>query len=409
MTRRIRLGVLAIVGVGAVGGACSSAAPGPSTTRYSLGPGLSGVGALPAAASGWPEAGFDARHSSATTATGPQTAHVRWRRALGADATPGPVLGTDGTILAATNAGVLHDLDPRTGADVWIYDGHGSFGSDLSTSPAVIAGGGILWPGPHDTLFALSAHGRLLWSESFAGQVLSPAVAGHHRVYVADLAGHLTALEVTATGHRRVWAVSVGGTDYASPTVGRDGSIYTASDHDLVAVRDLGSRGQVLWRFHTRKMIEVSNAVAPNGDVVLGTNHDKEYGVRPDGNPAWSVDIGDYTYSSSTVGRDGLAYFGDNMGRVRVLDTTTGTVKQTIAPLKAGSEKVWTSIVADAKGDFYWATTQGHVYGYTAAGHQLFHLDVGAGVNSYPALGADGTLYLGTGAGTLVAIGPGSD
>lgn len=385
---------------------CSSnARPGNTSDHFSVGPGLAGVGELPRPASDWPSAGFDARHSSATSATGPQTAHVRWTRRLEGDVTPGPVLARDGTILAASNAGVLHDLDPRTGKDVWTYDGGGSYGSDLSTSPAVVAGGVILWPGPGDRLVALDPAGHRLWSEQFDGQVLSPAVAGNNRVYVADLAGHLTAIEVIDRSHRRLWRLRLGGTDYAGATVGPDGTIYTAADQDLVAVRDLGRTGAVRWRFHARKLVEVSNAVGPDGTVLLGTNHDKQFGITPRGDAAWAVDIGDYTYSSSVVRPDGLGYFGDNMGRVRVVDTSNGKVEHTIAPLGAGAEKVWTSVAVDARGNFYWASTAGNVYGYRPDGTRLFRLGLDGGSNSYPALGGDGTLYLGSTAGTFYAIG----
>lgn len=378
---------------------------GPELTSHSLPAGLAGVGTLPRAASAWPEAGYDARFSSGTNATGPHRGTVRWKVDLGGAVTPGPVIAADGSILAATNAGQLYDLAAATGARGWVFDAKAAYGTDLSTSPAVLGTGTILWPGPNDTLYALTAKGALLWKHAFAGQVLSPAIAGQHRVYVADLSGGLAALDVSAATPRIVWQTKVGGPDYASPSIGPNGTIYTAADHDLVAVRDLGSSAAVLWRLHTGKLIEVSNGVAPDGTVVLGTNGDCQYGVRPDGRVAWSFEIANNTYSSSTAAASGLAYFGDNNGRVRVVDTRTGEVTRTVGPLGSGGKDVWTAVVVDAHGNFYWATTGGHAYGYDAAGHQLFGLDVGAEVNGYPALGGDGTLYLGTTGGLLYAIG----
>lgn len=46
-------------------------------------------------------------------------------------------------------------------------------------------------------------------------------------------------------------------------------------------------------------------------------------------------------------------------------------------------------------------------YGFGTDGEQMFAVEVGAVVNSSPALGPDGTLYLGTEAGSFVAIGLG--
>jgi outer membrane protein assembly factor BamB len=397
-TRRLSVVLLAVASLAL--SACSSGG-GPK-----IGPGLAGVGTLPPPASAWPAAGYDARHSSATSAIGPQTGTVRWKASLGDDLTPGQVIGVDGSVLAASEGGVLYALDPATGKQRWHYDGGSAFGNDLSTSPAVLVGGTILWPGPRETLFALSSKGVLLWKERFGTQLLSPAVAGAGRVYVASLGGKLMALSITATGHRVVWSLDVGGDDFASPTVGPDGTIYTAAGKDLIAVRDLGDSGVQRWRFHAKDTIEVSNGVAADGTVVLGTNADSEYGVHPNGKKAWAFKKGEYTYSSSVIRPDGKAYFGDNQGRLTVLQSSDGKLlarsQGSNAPRTAS---IWTSAVVDAHGDYYFATVTGWVYGFDANGRQLFGVNAGAAINSYPAMAADGTLYFGTVAGTLVAIG----
>lgn len=382
----------------AVTGCTASADSSPS--------GLSGVGTLPAPASAWPAPQYDARHSSGTAAIGPQTAAIRWSTQLTGAVVPGPVIGTDGSILVATNSGILTALNPRDGSVRWSFDGGGSYGFDLSTSPAVLADGTIVWPGTADTLFGLSASGHREWSLPFDGVVLSPAVAGRDRVYVADGSGHLTALVVQGGKVTKKWRLALGDTSFSSPSVGPEGNIYTSDATHLYAVRDLGASGVVRWSFTTKKMIEVSSAVAPDGTVILGTNHDKEYGIRSDGTVRWAIDIGDYTYSSSTATPAGLAYFADNTGRVRAVKVSTGKVVELLRPLgPTGKEHAWTSVAVDAAGDMYWGTQAGHLYGYTADGTQLFAADVGSGVPSYPALGGDGTLYVGTLDGRVLAVG----
>ena len=59
----------------------------------------------------------------------------------------------------------------------------------------------------------------------------------------------------------------------------------------------------------------------------------------------------------------------------------------------------------DARGDVYWATNAGNVWGFDRSGRQLLHVRADAGINAYPALGGDGTLYVGSTGGTLYAIG----
>ncbi len=65
---------------------------------------------------------------------------------------------------------------------------------------------------------------------------------------------------------------------------------------------------------------------------------------------------------------------------------------------------VWTSPAVDSVGNVYFGTVVGHVYGFGADGRRLFDLDTGATVDSYPALGPDGTLYIGSTNGLLYAV-----
>lgn len=156
----------------------------------------------------WPAALHDSRHSGASTATGPKTGTVRWRRKLEGAVTAGPVIGQDGTIYAASNGGVLHALDAATGADRWTYDSGHTEGGDLSISPLVLPDRTVLWPTPGAELVALSPTGTPLWSQPLPGQPTSPASVDGHRIYVGDLSGAVSALDVMgASGHRLVWTV----------------------------------------------------------------------------------------------------------------------------------------------------------------------------------------------------------
>ncbi len=387
-----------------------STAPPPASNE--AGAFTASVGVLPPPASAWPSAGHDARHSSGVTATviGPRTAHQRWTRKLEGNVTPGPVLGADGTIYAASNAGVLHALDPATGADRWTFDGGGSYGSDLSVSPAVLGDGTILWPAPHNRLVALDATGHQLWHETFGGFVLSPAVAGAGRVYVADQNGGVAAIEVGNATHNVVWQTDIGGTSYTSPTVGPDGTIVVGADNDLVGLADDGPASRVRWRWHGPAQIEVSAAVAPDGTAIVGPNNEFTYGIGPDGAQRWKYRKGDWSYSSVVATPDGKAWFGDHLGFLDTVDAATGNEVRRHATIPKsephpGGVGVWTMPAIDGTGAAYFGTVVGHVYGVGPDGARLFDLDVGSTVDSYPALGADGTLYIGSSDGVLHAIG----
>ncbi|MEO7557259.1 MAG: PQQ-binding-like beta-propeller repeat protein [Acidimicrobiales bacterium] len=354
----------------------------------------------------WPAGMADNRHQATSAASGPRTGTLRWRRQLEGAVVPGPVIAGDGSILAASNAGVLHALDPLTGADRWTYDGGGSYGDDLSTSALVVADGTILWPGPHSMLFAVSASGAALWQEQFDGLVLSPAPGVNGRVYVADRAGSLTAIEVGAGGaHRRVWTLDVGSPTYGSPAIAGDGTVLTTGGNDLVAVTDAGDQGAIRWRFATGALIEVSPAVTRRDVVVVGSNDGNEYGVDLSGDQRWRFHIGDFPYSSSTVAGDDVR-FGDNDGHLYRLDANTGERRSEARSQPSGGspDGVWTAAAVDVAGNAYFGTTAGHLLGADPDGSILFDLSTAGMVASYPAIGATGDVYIGSGDGYLYAL-----
>ena len=194
----------------------------------------------------WPTALHDSAHTSTASIEGPRRAKLEWERSLGGNITPGPVVAADVTIYIATNAGVLHALDPTTGADIWNFNGGASYSgeTDLSTSPLVLPSGSVLWPGPLDTLYELSASGHPLWSHRFNGSVLSPVRSGS-RVYVELMTGSLWQLSVQGATAELGWNITVGHVSFGSPVVSPDGNIITTADRSVFAVSDRGGSGVV--------------------------------------------------------------------------------------------------------------------------------------------------------------------
>jgi outer membrane protein assembly factor BamB len=310
------------------------------------------------------------------------------------------VVSASGTIYVATNAGVLHALNPTTGADLWTFDGGGPYTgeTDLSTSPLVLPQGSILWPGPAGTLYELSSVGHVLWSHRFDGMVLSPARAGT-RVFVGLMSGTVWELNVGGSVPVLGWSTSVGHTSFGSPVVSPDGDVVVTADKSVVALA--GATGAVRWRHTASASIEVSPSVAAGGEIYVTANDGSVYGLRRDGSLAWRRHIGQESYSSSSVSSNGLLYFGDNGGALNIVRAASGDVVRT----DRGTKGIWAAQAIDHRGDVYFGTQGGEIYGYDAAGHRLFHLRATGPFDSYPALSADGSLLIGDEAGTLYSIG----
>jgi len=351
----------------------------------------------------WPAAFHDARHSGASVSAGPTAGVVRWQRRLEGAVTPGPVVGPDGTIYAVSNGGVLHAINPATGADLWTYDsGHTDAAGDLSVSPLVLPDGAVLWPTSGRELLALSPAGRKLWSRQLSGQPTSPASIDGRRIYVGDSAGDVTAIDIGPQDvPSQTWTVKVGAVSYGSVVVGDGGRVYTTADGALIAIDDTGSQGRVAWRVDPGDDIsEVSAGLAADGTALLGTNGSQEWAYRRDGTPLWhSPRV--ITYSSPSVTDTGLAYVGDHSGTVHVFRVGDGSEA---ASYRRSAGQIWSSTVLDDRYRLYFATQTGHVFGLDPAGATLFDLDVGAPVDSYPALTADGNLIIGARNGSLTAI-----
>ena len=364
----------------------------------------------PSGASPWPEAMHDARHSGQSTAIGPRSGTILWQRDLSANVTPGAVIGVDGSVIVATNAGILYALDPMTGDTRWMFDGHGGYGNDLSTSAAVLRDGTIAWPGPGGKLYGISSAGALRWTVDLGGFTLSPAVSTSGRIYVVTMPGVMSAIDVESDGTSAqvMWTVRTGGPAYGSPSITPDGTVVTSNATDVVAVTDNGAAAQVRWQRTLDAQIEVSPAAAPDGTIVAGDNGRSEFGLdQLDGHVRWKATRNDETYSSAVVTTAGRAYFGDHSATLFVVDTSTGALVRstlTLVPKTDRSHGIWTAPAVDADGTTFYGTRSGQVFGVGPDGTQLFDLDIGGTVDSYPAIDASGTLYVGNSLGMFYAI-----
>ena len=322
---------------------------------------------------------------------------------LGSNITPGPVVGADGTIYVATNAGVLHALDSSTGADQWTFTGQGaSTGpADLSTSPLVLPAGDVLWPGPGNSLYLLSSSGQLLWQHAFGAALTSPVQSGSN-VYVGTTGGDLVALDVGGPVPQVRWQLSIGRSSYGSPVVAPDGEVVTTADNRLVAVRDRGTRGTVAWH---RTFTGRRRGVRRGGcGRHRGRGNQRPVRVRLHSfRRAQVASPSQHAVVLLPVGQSGREHLlrrehRTPPGRPYIVRAGGDHRQRAAGPLGAQ--------VVDAHGDVYFGTQGAHVYGYSLSGHLLFDLPVSGPIDSYPAMTAGGVLIVGDEKGTLYAIGP---
>lgn len=366
-------------------------------------------GAAPAGYAPWPEAEHDAVHSSQAAVRGPQTGHIRWKVRLGSAISPGPSVGADGTIYESADAGGLYAINPLTGHILWKFGGHGTIGgNDTSTTAAVLPDGTIIWPGSRHTVFGVSATGKQQWAVNVGGVPLSPVIASPTTIYVMTMSGVLAAIKVDGAKTATRWTLKLGSQSFGSPVIRHDGVIETTVDDCLIAVRDEGDTARELWIFTVPKQVEVSAAVAADGTAVLGTDDGSEYGVSASGKQLWKHPVNSPSFSSAAVTARGTAYYGDNAGALTIAAAATGTIARSLAAqpgVTTPGVNIWTAPLVDSIGDVYYGTNGGAIYGYSPGGSQLFAIQTGKTVDSYPALSAMGDLLIGSDNGYLYSIG----
>ncbi len=193
------------------------------------------------------------------------------------------------------------------------------------------------------------------------------------------------------------------------------------------------------WTFDAGGPIEAAPAVLDDGTIVVGTLHGKLFGVTPDGAQKFVVDLGERIYSSPLVwhgsllvGMDRGKFFGlQTNGTARWKletdgDADTGAawtpwgglvfasgkllyaarVEGTLLWRVRARRKLYSSPAVGDDGTVFVGSQDDHVYAVAPDGKVRWRVSVGADADSAPAVGDDGTVFVGTDGGDVVAMSP---
>jgi len=322
----------------------------------------------------------------------------------------------------------------------------------LANSPALGADAGIYFGSLDGNLYALSRDGAEVWRANF-GQVSGvPAISADGIIHV----GVASPVEEMFYAFNRDGSIGWGYhiESYiveSSPIVAPDGTIYLAASNPLTAggaVIALNPDGSERWRYYeVGSRIPFSPALGPDGTVYVGALNGNLYALNPDGSLKWQKNLGTVS-SSASVGREGTIYLGAGFS-YRALNPSDGRQIWAFAPvdgeadstptlgrggrvyLTSGSNElyainaegalIWafsaeeeeerevhfsSPITVDGAGVLYVGTEEGELFAVNPDGSPRwrFPLPEGGMVLFGPAIGRDGTLYVGAGS-NLYAVG----
>ena len=281
----------------------------------------------------------------------------------------------------------------------------------IETAPAIGSDGTIYVGtsrGYDDHFYALNPNGSCKWSIRTSSIHGSPAIASDGTIVFPD--SHNNKLVAVHPNGTKKWEFATGHVIYSTPAVGPDGSVYFGS-HDR-RIYALHPNGTLKWSHLTGNWVHGSPSIAADGTVYCSSDDDHLYAFDPDdGSLRWKMPIG-ASYSSPTIGPDGTLYIGVWQKRFYAINPN-GTIKWAF---DTSPGKVWSCTAAlSADGTLYFATADLEWSG----GVELIALWTNGTVKcrrpfgsewSSPAIGRDGTVYIGNRAGDdseLKAVGYG--
>ncbi len=335
--------------------------------------------------SSWPMFRHDLEHTGRTPYTGPSSPTLSWTFPANDGIASSPAIGSDGTIYV---------------------------------------GAGWYFAGAYDScLYAIKPDGTLKWSFKTGGGVFpSPAVGSDGTIYVGSQDHHLYAIEDSATYGKLRWKTDLGFWLYSSPVMGPDGTVYVGSlDFNLYA---LNPDGTVKWQFPTGWCVFSSPAMDSEGTIYFGSKDEHLYALEDSityPKMKWASATGEFydghlVDSSPAIGPDGTIYVGTDPygagGHPPVpVDSGLFAVDRDgyikwVFPMENGTES---SPAVGWDGTIYVGSYDGHVYAIADSGWQgvlKWDYPTGGQIDGSPTVDGCGVVYIGSGDSTLYAINP---
>ncbi|MFO8109492.1 MAG: PQQ-binding-like beta-propeller repeat protein [Thermoplasmata archaeon] len=334
-----------------------------------------------------------------------------------------PAVASDGTIYVpfdywGTNEALLYALYPDNGTEKWCFDlnPNGVGGTWQVFSPVIGNDGTIYSASNHDVLYAINPNGTERWNTTVDPGMTAPAIGDDKTIYVTAYGSALTAIYPNGTVKWRFrpegwhdemsspsigedgtiyytqigemnetlyavnpdgtekWNYTWGGGNYLeSPPIAQDGTIYLkdSMDEKLIAIDE---DGMEKWNFSVIPT-DGPPAIGGNGTIYMA-GYDKIYGINPDGTEKWNTSSIDRVTATAI----------DSTGHLYMANGEFKTV------YKFGAKDIWPTFRHDNKHTGRSPYNTSHV-----DGTERWRFDLGSRGESSPAIGDDGTIYIGSG------------
>ena len=332
---------------------------------------------------------------------------VAWSTACAGGIGASPALSADGALVfIGDGGGIIRAVNTSSGTTVWTYVTRAS----ISSSPKLTPDGMTVVCGSDDfSVNALdAATGALRWNASTLGYVygsagFSPDGAA---TYIGSDDGKLYAYSV-ANG-APLWTLSTGGPVRSSPAVdSATGVLYFGSDDG--AIRAVFANGTVQWSLQTADLVR-STPRLRDGALVIGTYDRRILELdSATGAVRWQLSTAERVRSAPFVRvLDGAVFVGGFDSCVYSIGSD-GTLRWNTSLPPTAIITSNPALYTDNSFGFGAIVIAGSWNGAVVAlsqdtGALLANTTTGGSVAGSPAIGTDGTIYIGSADGRLYAL-----
>ena len=348
------------------------------------------------ASSGWPTFRGNTLNSSLGAGSGTVN-KLLWSAPVNGSVVGSPIIGPDGTVYASSSDGSLYAFDGQTGTKKWAF----ATGGTIPGSPA-LGQDGTIYVTSDKNLFALVAsNASVKWEFSTYYSFTAPTIGPNNNIYMMDTDSGVICLNST-TG-TVVWTGNAHSGNLISvlPTIGLDGTVFVPGGQ--LAVEN-PANGADYW-FTNVDLQTCVLSLSPDGNTLYVLSFFAQYnaydfyafsiGSNHKGTQKWHQTLSYVSRSAPAIGPDGTLYFTDQNGNVFAYQDQGSSAKLLWqVTMKAA---INSTPAVDASGVVYVGPDDGNLYALNGkTGATLWSYATAAGTSS-PAIGNDGTLYVGSG------------
>ena len=360
-------------------------------------------------------------------------------------ATHCPVDSAGHIFVTSNKDGSLHSVN-SAGHKIWSFE---TKGAPIYQSPAIDHAGNIYLSADNGWLYKLDKNGGLLWKQ-YKGDGLSPTIGADNTVYIGssshvvyainpngsekcefrtadyynsspsvDSAGNLyftsssfgfagrqmTLHAITSNGNK-IWTANLGDVydKLSLPAIGNDRTIYVVNGKsDLLA---FSADGVMKWKYTSGldTLRPADPIIGSNGQIFYKakyrTNDGPLISVNANGDVNWSHSDHNGELEEFSVGIGGTLFSGGT--KFYAISASNGT---TLWQADVSNEALRFSAPAIGEdGTLYSGSGAGYLYAFSSSGTVKWKFDAESTIYAPPTLASDGTLYFGNVFGTLFAL-----